>query len=711
MKHISIQSITNPTSTHVKSLTRYLLLSLLFIGLVPLISVGFLAYQRSSQSLNDKTGSFLAAQAREAIDKIDRNLFERYSDVQMMALNPKALEDPASVSATADIYTQAYGFYDLMVIADPAGNIIASSTSTGDGRQINSEALRTTSVADTEWFQRVMSGYLEHGQSYYRDATYDPLLKLATGTEAQTLLFVAPVYGTDGKIARIWANWVSFDRVVGEIMGSVRQQLLDGGNTGIGTLVLSHDGLILEPRPDDGASSAPLLKIGSLGIMDLRQGSTGFITAGAEDAGGKAQIIGYSSSKGILGFRGYHWGVLIKQELAAASIAARDLGHFVVIVSLVAFPLILWLALAISRSFRKTTEGREQALFKEAERQDFEARLHRALDASESEEETFAVVGEALSLAIKATPGEVLLADSSQMHFRQVVIAEPAGAPGCMAQTPRQCLAFRRGATLIFPDSELMDACRKLRGRPGGTCSAVCIPMTSMGKQAGVLHVSGAQGQVFDSETVSRLQSIASRASTRIAMLRAMQETQLQAETDGLTGLLNRRSLENQARALLSRKGPVSVAFCDLDHFKRLNDSFGHEAGDRALRVFARVLSDVVRSTDIVGRYGGEEFVVILPDAPVTVAVDVMNRVREQLDLACMSGAMPAVTASFGVAYGEGPIDFDEIVHAADVALLVAKQTGRNRVVVAGTVSDTTVAVESHQDNSIMKTNEPTLSG
>ncbi|MGL4356836.1 MAG: hypothetical protein ACRCTP_23900, partial [Aeromonas popoffii] len=65
----------------------------------------------------------------------------------------------------------------------------------------------------------------------------------------------------------------------------------------------------------------------------------------------------------------------------------------------------------------------------------------------------------------------------------------------------------------------------------------------------------------------------------------------------------------------------------------------------------------------------------------------------------------------FGVAYGEGPIDFDEIVHAADVALLVAKQTGRNRVVVAGTVSDTTVAVESHQDNSIMKTSEPTLSG
>lgn len=706
MKHTYIDKITNPTSTHVKSLTRYLLVSLLFIGLVPLLSVGFLAYQRSSQSLNDKTGSFLAAQAREAIDKIDRNLFERYSDVQMMALNPKALGDLASVSNIADIYTQAYGFYDLMVITDPEGKIIASNTSTGDGRKINSDVLRNTSVADAEWFRRVMSGYLGHGQSYYRDATYDPLVKLATGAEAQTILFVAPIYGADGKIDRIWANWVSFDRVVGEIMRSVRQQLIDGGNAGIGTQVLSHEGSILEPRTDNGSSPAQLLKIGSLGTMDLHQGSAGFITMDAEDAGGNAQIIGYSSSKGILGFKGYHWGVLIQQDLAAASIAARDLGRFVVIVSLIAFPLILWLAFAISRSFRKTTEGRELALFKEAERQDFEARLHRALDASESEEETFAVVSEALSLAIKETPGEILLADSSQMHFRQVAVAEPAGAPGCMAQTPRQCLAFRRGATLIFPDSELMDACRKLRGRPGGSCSAVCIPMTSMGKQAGVLHVSGAQGQVFDSETISRLQSIASRTGARVAMLRAMQETQLQAETDGLTGLLNRRSLENQARVLLSHKGSVSVVFCDLDHFKRLNDSFGHEAGDRALRVFARVLGDAVRNTDIVGRYGGEEFVVILPEASATVAVDVMNRVREQLDLACMSGAMPAVTASFGVAYGEGPIEFDEIVHSADTALLIAKQTGRNRVVVAGTVGDANASVELRQPSNIIETSE-----
>lgn len=683
-----------PTKNHVHGLARYLLVILLLVGLVPLISVGFLAYQRSSQSLNAKTGSFLAAQAHEAIDKIDRNLFERYGDVQMIAFNPKALGDPAGVSNAADAYTKAYGFYDLMLAVDLDGRILASSTVTGDGRPINSEALRGFSVADTEWFRRTVSGAINHGQSYYSDAMYDPLIKLATGTLEPTLLFAAPIYAEDGRIVRVWANWVSFDRVVGEIMSNVRQQLLASGNAGIETQVLSHDGLVLEPAA--GAENPPvnLLKNGSLAAIDLNHGATGFFTEGERKSGGEAQVIGYSTSKGVLGFAGNQWGLLVRQDLAAASVDARDLRNFVSIVSLVAFPLILWLALAISRSFKRTTEGREQALLMEAERQDFEARLHRALDATESEEETFSVVTEALSLAVGMTPGEVLLADSSQMHFRRVAVAEPAGAPGCSVQTPRQCLAFRRGATLIFPDSELMDACRKLRGRPGGSCSAVCIPMTSMGKQAGVLHVSSIQGEPLDNEVISRLQSIASRAGARIAMLRAMQETQLQAETDGLTGLLNRRSLENQARAMLARKGPVSVAFCDLDHFKRLNDSFGHEAGDRALRVFARVLSDTVRNTDIVGRYGGEEFVVILPEASVTVAVDVMNRVREQLGLACMTGAMPVVTASFGVAYGEGPIEFDEIVHTADAALLVAKQTGRNRVVVAGTPSNVVEARE-----------------
>jgi len=84
-----------------------------------------------------------------------------------------------------------------------------------------------------------------------------------------------------------------------------------------------------------------------------------------------------------------------------------------------------------------------------------------------------------------------------------------------------------------------------------------------------------------------------------------MSESQLQARTDPLTGLLNRRSLENQAARAQALPEPAFVAFADIDHFKRLNDSYGHDTGDRALRLFARVLQEALRPGDMVGRFGG----------------------------------------------------------------------------------------------------------
>jgi diguanylate cyclase (GGDEF)-like protein len=120
----------------------------------------------------------------------------------------------------------------------------------------------------------------------------------------------------------------------------------------------------------------------------------------------------------------------------------------------------------------------------------------------------------------------------------------------------------------------------------------------------------------------------------------------------------------------------------DLDHFKGLNDTHGHEAGDRALRVFATVLRGALRSVDIVCRYGGEEFMIVLPGCDIAEAGVVCQRIREELHEATRAGDSPRFTASFGVMASAPHLNLEQLIICADSALYEAKRSGRDRVVV-----------------------------
>ncbi len=194
-----------------------------------------------------------------------------------------------------------------------------------------------------------------------------------------------------------------------------------------------------------------------------------------------------------------------------------------------------------------------------------------------------------------------------------------------------------------------------------------------------------------DSE-IRYLEITSRRVSERVAMLRAFEKSETQARSDPLTGLLNRRSLENQVHTLQRDGTPYAIAYGDLDHFKILNDTHGHEAGDQALRLFARVMRDAVRPDDIVSRYGGEEFVIVFPNCVADDAVAILERLRERLALALTAGRVPAFTASFGVTQSNPLNTFDEIVATADNALLAAKAAGRNRVNLADEVRTPEIA-------------------
>ena len=163
-----------------------------------------------------------------------------------------------------------------------------------------------------------------------------------------------------------------------------------------------------------------------------------------------------------------------------------------------------------------------------------------------------------------------------------------------------------------------------------------------------------------------------------------------QAIRDTLTGLHNRRHLMNVlAEAERSHTGPLSVALIDVDHFKQVNDRYGHAAGDRVLVAVAHLLASGVRPSDVLARYGGEEFVLLLPGLTSDAAHTCVDRLRHvvagtRLEV---SGATVHVSFSAGVACGYGPIDADGLLEAADHALYAAKRNGRDRVELATSVS------------------------
>ena len=245
--------------------------------------------------------------------------------------------------------------------------------------------------------------------------------------------------------------------------------------------------------------------------------------------------------------------------------------------------------------------------------------------------------------------------------------------------------ALETGKTLIENDVKKSSDCINFYVE---TNARMCIPLVSFGQTMGVLVLDSAQTDAFNPNDIQSLESVADICATAIQNAHYVDRVKQLAYLDGLTGIFNRRFFELRIAEELERarrfNTGMAVIMVDIDQFKRLNDEFGHLLGDEVLRQVSSIFHQQLRKIDVVCRYGGEEFAILLAQTNQQHALGVAEKLRRMVEAWQFPGVPRPVTISVGTATSpDHGTTRDELVKAADLGLYAAKQAGRNRVCMA----------------------------
>lgn len=253
-------------------------------------------------------------------------------------------------------------------------------------------------------------------------------------------------------------------------------------------------------------------------------------------------------------------------------------------------------------------------------------------------------------------------------------------------EEPRSCKAVRMGRPFHVEDVAHEPLC-PANFAPPTEGNYYCGPLIAGGVIIGAVRLEGLFGP-WNREREKLLESYLSSAASALANLQSIDTMKRQANIDLVTGLYNRRFVEDYARkqiAMARRKEhPLGLIMMDIDHFKKFNDLYGHDAGDRVLRQVAKTVTVAMRETNLVARFGGEEFLVMLPETGAKACWKVAERIRQAVERMSIvpGGEKPTapVTVSLGIAvYPDHGRTFEEALQAADRALYESKRGGRNR--------------------------------
>ncbi|WP_263081881.1 diguanylate cyclase [Endozoicomonas sp. Mp262] len=256
---------------------------------------------------------------------------------------------------------------------------------------------------------------------------------------------------------------------------------------------------------------------------------------------------------------------------------------------------------------------------------------------------------------------------------------------------PSDCWSLLKGHTHYSDEDGLEIRCRH-SANENDICQ-VCIPLVAQGETLGVLHLNYREQQSLENNT-AKAESMAEQIGLALANMRLREDLRQQAIRDPLTGLFNRRHmmefLEQRIYSAENQHEPLSIMMIDLDHFKRFNDTFGHDAGDYVLKQVSMELKQGTRETDLVCRYGGEELCIVCPDTSLEKAAELGHMLVDRIASQGMQfngQSLGNVTISMGITTRTNPeIGLDALLKEADTALYDAKEQGRNRAILSGSV-------------------------
>ena len=327
------------------------------------------------------------------------------------------------------------------------------------------------------------------------------------------------------------------------------------------------------------------------------------------------------------------------------------------------------------RAVRRAVEpARDQAVFADT------------LQLAKDEEETHRLLQRHLERSIPDSTAVVLNRNNSadRLEAMTALSADSPLAVSLQSAEPQSCLAIRSAQ----PHSEDQDGRALLGCAVCSVCpgNSICNPLTVGGEVIGAVLISRAAP--YGPVELQRVRDSVGQAAPVLANLRNLAIAEFRAATDSLTGLPNKRAVADTTKRMFAQASrtqtPVSLLMLDLDHFKGVNDRFGHAVGDQVLANVGAVLRAAVRGSDFAGRNGGEEFCMVLPDTDVLGAREAAEKIRALIADIALPGIDLKITASVGIAtYPEHAVSVERLERLADAALYLAKRSGRDRAEVA----------------------------